>query len=91
MTKQFIRPPGVYNPPSLSPAVRAGDTIYLPGQVAHDTKGSVVGVGDIVELTSRSRKTSSLWTPRTAIESMLLAEPELSFPCVSDVVATDSL
>ncbi len=30
-----------------SQAVKVGDTIYLSGQVSHDEKGEIVGVGDV--------------------------------------------
>jgi 2-iminobutanoate/2-iminopropanoate deaminase len=30
-----------------SQAVKVGDTIYLSGQVSHDDKGSIVGLGDM--------------------------------------------
>ena len=30
-----------------SQAVKAGDTIYLSGQVSHDDEGNIVGVGDM--------------------------------------------
>jgi 2-iminobutanoate/2-iminopropanoate deaminase len=30
-----------------SQAVRVGDTIYVSGQVSHDDKGNIVGVGDM--------------------------------------------
>ena len=30
-----------------SQAVKVGDTIYLSGQVSHDEKGDIVGVGDM--------------------------------------------
>ena len=44
--KQIIDPtPGV-TPPSISQAVRVGDTIHISGQVAFDGNGEIVGVGD---------------------------------------------
>ena len=30
-----------------SQAVKVGDTIYLSGQVSHDDKGNIVGLGDM--------------------------------------------
>ena len=33
--------------PGYSQAVKVGDTIYLSGQVSHDDKGSIVGLGDM--------------------------------------------
>ncbi len=32
---------------NYSQAVKVGDTIYLSGQVSHDEKGNIVGVGNI--------------------------------------------
>ncbi len=32
---------------NYSQAVKVGDTIYLSGQVSHDEKGDIVGLGDI--------------------------------------------
>lgn len=34
-------------PPPIAPAVRAGNTIYLAGQVATDNDGNVLNVGDL--------------------------------------------
>ena len=46
MPKQVIDPtPGV-TPPSISQAIRVGDTIYISGQVAFDASGALVGKGD---------------------------------------------
>jgi len=39
----------VSTPPGYSHAVQAGGLIFVSGQVAFDTSGSVVGVGDIGE------------------------------------------
>ena len=30
-----------------SQAVKVGDTVYLSGQISHDDKGEIVGVGDV--------------------------------------------
>jgi 2-iminobutanoate/2-iminopropanoate deaminase len=30
-----------------SQAVKVGDTIYLSGQISHDEKGEIVGIGDV--------------------------------------------
>ena len=46
MAKQIINPPGLGQPPGFAPAVRAGNTVYVSGQVARDQDGQVVGVGD---------------------------------------------
>ncbi len=32
---------------NYSQAVKVGDTIYLSGQVSHDEKGDIVGIGDM--------------------------------------------
>ena len=32
---------------NYSQAVKVGDTIYLSGQVSHDEKGDIIGIGDI--------------------------------------------
>ena len=32
---------------NYSQAVKVGDTIYLSGQISHDEKGDIVGVGDM--------------------------------------------
>ncbi len=44
-TKQFVRPPAGQTPP-YSPAVKAGGTIYVSGQLPIDAKGALVD-GDI--------------------------------------------
>ena len=43
-----IRPAGIApTPPFYVPAVRAGNTIYVAGQLARAADGSIVGVGDM--------------------------------------------
>jgi enamine deaminase RidA (YjgF/YER057c/UK114 family) len=34
-------------PPTYTPVVKVGNTVYIAGQTAHDDKGEVVGRGDI--------------------------------------------
>ena len=43
-----IEPDGIYRPASYAHAVRAGDTIYVAGQVARDADGDLVGPHDAV-------------------------------------------
>ncbi len=43
---EIIQPDGMYKTPSYVHAIRAGNTLYLAGQVARDEQGNVVGVGD---------------------------------------------
>ena len=47
MTIERIYPTGLYRPPTYSPVVKAGNTIYIAGQTAMDVSGSLVGKGDI--------------------------------------------
>ena len=47
MPAERIQPPGLNNPPPYSHVVKAGDTVYNPGQVAQDEQGQLVGRGDI--------------------------------------------
>ncbi len=49
MAKEIIYAPGVYDTRKkykFAQAIKAGDTIYLAGQVAFDEEGNVVGRGD---------------------------------------------
>lgn len=47
MEKTYIDPPGLEPPPEpYSHVVRAGDTVYVAGQVAFDEQNRIVGVGD---------------------------------------------
>jgi reactive intermediate/imine deaminase len=47
MSRQIIAPPFIHKAAGYSHAVRAGDTVYVAGQVAVDPEGNVVGAGDI--------------------------------------------
>jgi 2-iminobutanoate/2-iminopropanoate deaminase len=47
MTNQIIRPDTVHPTTGYSHAVRAGNTLYISGQVAQDREGKIVGRGDI--------------------------------------------
>jgi reactive intermediate/imine deaminase len=47
MPKERIQPPGLPKPPSYSHVVKAGNTVYLAGQISQDANGKVVGKGDI--------------------------------------------
>jgi 2-iminobutanoate/2-iminopropanoate deaminase len=47
MANQIIRPDTVHPTTGYSLAVRAGNTLYISGQVAQDRAGNVVGKGDI--------------------------------------------
>jgi 2-iminobutanoate/2-iminopropanoate deaminase len=41
-----IEPDGIYRPASYAHAIRAGDTLYVAGQVARDAAGDLVGPHD---------------------------------------------
>ena len=41
-----IRPQGVAPNPALSPGIRAGDFLFISGNVASDSSGNLVGEGD---------------------------------------------
>jgi len=43
-----IQPDGLATPPTYSHVVKAGNTIYIAGQVAQDERGDLVGAGDFV-------------------------------------------
>jgi enamine deaminase RidA (YjgF/YER057c/UK114 family) len=43
---EIIQPDGMYRTPSYVHAIRAGNTLYLAGQVARDEHGNVIGAGD---------------------------------------------
>lgn len=54
MAKQFISPPEVGPTMGMyQKAVRAGNTIYISGQVAWDAEGNTVGRGDVEAQTAR--------------------------------------
>jgi enamine deaminase RidA (YjgF/YER057c/UK114 family) len=42
-----IQPQGLPTPTAYSPVVKAGNTVYVAGQVSQDEQGHVVGRGDI--------------------------------------------
>lgn len=46
MPKEFINPPTLSQPAGYTHIVKAGNTIYLAGQIAMNAKGEVVGAGD---------------------------------------------
>lgn len=41
-----IEPEGIYRPATYAHAMRAGDTLYVAGQVARDAEGTLVGPND---------------------------------------------
>ncbi len=48
MSVERIQPEGLSRPPTYSQVVKAGNTIYIAGQVAQDERGQLVGPGDFV-------------------------------------------
>jgi enamine deaminase RidA (YjgF/YER057c/UK114 family) len=52
MTTEYLNPPTLSAPPgamySQAVRVRAGETLYISGQVARDEAGKLVGEGDVV-------------------------------------------
>ncbi len=46
--RTIIQPEDVHRTPSYVAAIRAGDTLYLAGQVGRDAQGNIVGPGDAV-------------------------------------------
>ena len=48
MAVEHIQPDGLSRPPAYTQVVKAGNTIYIAGQVSQDEHGHVVGAGDIV-------------------------------------------
>jgi enamine deaminase RidA (YjgF/YER057c/UK114 family) len=47
MDRELSNPPGVHPPQAhYSHAARAGNTLYISGQLAFDPAGAVVGIGD---------------------------------------------
>ncbi len=46
MAIERIQPDGLHRPERYSQVVRAGNTVYIAGQVATDASGNMVGVGD---------------------------------------------
>src|SRR5438132_504180 len=43
---EHINPPGLYRQATYSHVVKAGNTVYVAGQVARDENGGTVGPGD---------------------------------------------
>ena len=48
MAVERIQPDGLAAPPTYTHVVKAGNTIYIAGQVAQDEHGQLVGAGDFV-------------------------------------------
>ena len=47
MPRELLNPPGVHPPQAhYSHVARAGQTLYISGQLAMDPSGAVVGIGD---------------------------------------------
>ncbi|MBI4083332.1 MAG: RidA family protein [Candidatus Lambdaproteobacteria bacterium] len=46
MAHQVLKVTRVFQPQGYSHAIRAGDTVYIAGQVARDLTGALVGRGD---------------------------------------------
>ena len=46
MAHEVLKLTRVYQPQGYSHAIRAGDTVYIAGQVARDLTGALVGRGD---------------------------------------------
>src|SRR5690606_25145600 len=46
MEKKIIRPPGRPPTPGFAPAVASGQFVFVSGQVAQNSSGETVGVGD---------------------------------------------
>ena len=53
MSKEFINPDATFRPTGYSHVVKAGDTVYIAGQIALNTQGEVVGTGDITAQTTQ--------------------------------------
>jgi enamine deaminase RidA (YjgF/YER057c/UK114 family) len=47
MPREIIAPPFIHKTTGYSHAIRAGNTLYIAGQVALDAEGNIVGAGDI--------------------------------------------
>ncbi len=50
MSVERIQPQGLTHPsspPSFTHVVKAGNTVYIAGQVARDAQGRLIGLGDI--------------------------------------------
>ena len=48
MPVERVQPDGLATPPTYSHVVKAGNTIYIAGQVAQNEQGQLVGAGDFV-------------------------------------------
>ena len=48
MAVERIQPAGLATPPTYSHVVKAGNTIYIAGQVSQNERGELVGAGDFV-------------------------------------------
>jgi enamine deaminase RidA (YjgF/YER057c/UK114 family) len=48
MAVERIQPDGLSKPPTYTQVVKAGNTVYIAGQVAQDENGQLVGPGDFV-------------------------------------------
>ena len=48
MAVERIQPEGLATPPTYTHVVKAGNTVYIAGQVAQDEHGQLVGAGDFV-------------------------------------------
>src|SRR5262249_8335169 len=48
MAIERIQPDGLSRPPAYSQVGKAGNTIYIAGQVSQDEHGQLVGAGDFV-------------------------------------------
>ena len=53
MDKQIIEIQNVHKPVGYSHAIRTGELIFVAGQVALDSEGNLVGLGDIVAQTEQ--------------------------------------
>ena len=46
MKREDIHPAGLFRRPFYSDVVKAGNTVYIAGQISRDRNGNVVGTGD---------------------------------------------
>jgi enamine deaminase RidA (YjgF/YER057c/UK114 family) len=47
MPKEFLNPPALSQPTGYTHVVKAGNTVYIAGQVAVSSKGEMIGAGDV--------------------------------------------
>ena len=67
---EWLNPPGVFTPLAhYSHVARAGNTLYISGQLAFDQNGQVVGIGDARE------QARQCWKNLTAILAHFGATP----------------